>query len=234
MVTKKEIDSLAKEIMDYLLQKDLAEGVFIYFNGKRMHSGYSHDGPSGRTVGSGIVTEDGFCPLDYFEYANHRHILSMSFEGPFYHSMNYNGYGMDGFNSILARFGLYYEMGNAWNLSLFPADDDMYSQIEYTDYTDRSRPDPVHIYDPNRQPEIPPALQEIMRKWYQLSSGTGDRGSCVIGAGFTFSYGGTEYHMSPQSPYQGSLSWETHVETVKDMLEKAGATDIRYNYGVLD
>jgi len=186
MMTKKDIDNLVKEIMDYLIQEDLAEDLCIYFNGRRMYNQYGYDEYSNRTGESELVTEDGFCPFDYFQYANPRHILSMSFEGAFYESVNYSGYGLDGFDKILERHDLYYELGNAWNLSLYPMDDNMYPQIEYMDYTDRIRPDPTHIYDPDRQSEIPSALQEIMREWHHLSSATDDRGNCVIGAGFTF------------------------------------------------
>lgn len=233
-MTKKDIDKLAREIMDFLTRQNLDEDVFIFYNGKRMWHKYGHDEFHCRIGKPELVIEDGFCPFDYFTYGNHQHILSMSFEGSLYETINYGGRGFGGFDKILTEHGLYYELGDSWNLSLYPFDDSQYPQIEYTDYTDMVKPDPIYIYDPDRQTEIPPALQSIMREWHRLSSETGDRGSCVIGAGFTFSYDGAEYRMAPQSPYQGSLSWETHIGTIKGMLVKAGAGSIHYNYGVLD
>lgn len=44
----------------------------------------------------------------------------MSFEGPFYHAMNYDGGAiLEKFDDLLHEYGLYYELGDAWNLSLY-------------------------------------------------------------------------------------------------------------------
>lgn len=48
----------------------------------------------------------------------------MSFEGPFYEVLNgYAGdYGWvveEKFSDLLKKYGVYYELGNAWNLSLY-------------------------------------------------------------------------------------------------------------------
>ena len=79
-----------------------------------------------------------------------------------------------------------------------------------------------------------PELKNIMIAWYNLSSMTGDIGSCVIGAGYRFKYRDKSYEMSACSPWQGSISWEKHIETIKQMLINIGATEIYYNYGRLD
>ena len=62
-------------------------------------------------------------PGDYFEYVNPEHILSMSFEGPIYHMFNYGEYKpvLKKFNELLEKYGLYYELGNAWNLTCYYA-----------------------------------------------------------------------------------------------------------------
>lgn len=62
----------------------------------------------------------------------------------------------------------------------------------------------------------------------------GDRGSCVLGAGFEFDYEGQRYKMPPTGPWQGSCSWEASREQIEDRLKEAGATNIRYHWGHMD
>ena len=81
---------------------------------------------------------------------------------------------------------------------------------------------------------VPHELAVIMKKWYEMSRKVGDKGSCVIGAGFIFTWNGNEYFMSACSPYQGSISWETNKEDVRKMLEDVGATHICYDWGRMD
>lgn len=49
--------------------------------------------------------------------------MSMSFEGPVYHMIN--GYALGGlvrrFNKIFEKYGVYYEQGDAWNLTCYYA-----------------------------------------------------------------------------------------------------------------
>ena len=68
----------------------------------------------------------------------------------------------------------------------------------------------------------------------ELSKKTGDIGSCVIGAGFLFTYKETYYFMGSCSPYQSCISWETHIDTIKELLVQIGATDISYKDGLMD
>ena len=61
-------------------------------------------------------------PKRVTEYAD---ILTMTFEGSFYDVVN-PYYPSDcrkeeKFMELLEKYGLYYELGNSWNLSLFPA-----------------------------------------------------------------------------------------------------------------
>ena len=75
---------------------------------------------------------------------------------------------------------------------------------------------------------------EIARRWFRLSEAIGDKGSCVLGAGFHFKYDGVPYFMPAQSPWQGSISWETHLSEIKKLLEDADAVDIWYEWGRMD
>lgn len=82
--------------------------------------------------------------------------------------------------------------------------------------------------------DVPEELNAVMERWYELSRQTGDHGSCVLGAGFRFIYRGISYFMSACSPWQGSLSWEEHTETIQADLERLGCRDIRYDWGRMD
>ena len=224
-LTKVDIEQFANEVMDYLIKHELDMDVCIYYNDKRMRHKYDWrdmDAPPK------LIIEEDVSPFDYFEYANYNHILSMSFEGPLYESLNYTGYAEDGLRKLFEKYGLYWEFGHSWNLSAFLIDDDI--EVEYTQY--RKPIEKIHLYRVDGT--TPHELGVIMQKWYQMSTAVGDQGSCVIGAGFSFTWNGDEYFMSACSPYQGSISWETNVEDVRKMLEDVGATNIYYDWGNMD
>ena len=103
-------------------------------------------------------------------------------------------------------------------------------EVEYTCY---ARPkEKIYLY--RIDDETPIELGNIMHEWYRLSEEEGDKGSCVIGAGFNFTWNEDDYFMMACSPHQGSLSWEPHIKTVRSMLENINATNIYYDYGRLD
>lgn len=225
-LTKKDIENFANEIMDFLIKNGLDSGVCIYFNNKRIENKYTWNGDD--FIPEFIVEED-MNPLDYFEYVNYEHILSMSFEGPLYEVLNYTfGKKEEKFRQIFEKYGVYFELGNAWNLSVYPSDDNM--EIEFTEYVRPKERITLYMWDRN----IPTELREIMDKWYALSEAVGDKGSCVLGAGFYFTWNEVPYFMSACSPYQGSISWETSKDEVKAMLENIGATEIYYSWGSMD
>lgn len=62
--------------------------------------------------------ENGMDPRDYFEYVREPNILSMSFEGTLYDILN--NHDMFVLQDLFSKYGLYYELGNAWNLSAYP------------------------------------------------------------------------------------------------------------------
>lgn len=89
-LTKADIENLAKEIRQYLLDRDMWSDVRIYFNGKA----FSTDDGQGHHYYNDpqhlIVLEDED-PLRYTEYAGD--ILTMTFEGHLYEALNYGSYG---------------------------------------------------------------------------------------------------------------------------------------------
>ena len=225
-ITKTDIERLANEIIAFLEANDIASDVSIYYNGNvvRSKTEYKGDGDYSYTW----VKTENVDPHKYFEYAAYDHILSMSFEGGLYDVLNYGGgRKMDKFMKILEKYGLYYELGNSWNLTCCLIDD---VEVEYT-YYERPK-EMIRLYRGDFS--TPSELQNIMDIWYDLSKKEGEGGSCVLGAGFKFELNGDSYFMPAQSPWQGSLSWEEHKDVVHKMLEDVGATEIYYNWGRMD
>lgn len=108
-ISKCQIETMAAEIRDCLIENDMWLDVRIYYNGKAME-------------GNRIIED--IDPRDYFSYVGD--ILSMSFEGDLYECLNYYKPMQicnkieDDLQEILSKCGVYYELGNAWNLSVFP------------------------------------------------------------------------------------------------------------------
>ena len=108
LLTAEQKEKMAHEILGLLTEYDLNTDVNIYFNNKRL-------------TGDGAITEN-MRGSDYFKYANDE-TLSMSFEGEFYEVINYYcpamaDIVMPKFAGILDAYGLFYEMGDTWNLAL--------------------------------------------------------------------------------------------------------------------
>lgn len=120
-LTEKEREQLATEIFNWLVDHEMWVDVHIYFNGKCWSTNNEY------------LTE--FCynerryfeyesnPETYFDYVRKHNILSMSFEGDLYDILNAYCHGWvmleAEFQAIFEKYGLYYELGNAWNLSVF-------------------------------------------------------------------------------------------------------------------
>lgn len=117
-LTKEQIEDLADKICKLFVKNNMWGDTFIYFNGKRI----GNKDPSGEYhYDDTVYVEEDMDPRDYFEYVNPDHILSMSFEGPVYHMFNYGEHKgvMTKFKALMERYGLCYELGNAWNLSCY-------------------------------------------------------------------------------------------------------------------
>ena len=225
-LTKTNIEEFAKEIISFLNKEGLAPDVSIYFNNKVMRDRGDYD--DNYNYIPKWETTEAVNPHDYFEYAAYDHILSMSFEGPLYNVLNYTfGRQEEEFSSIFEKWGLYFELGNMWNLTAYLIDDDI--EVEYTRYEQPK--ETIYLYHGGNNPS---ELQSIMDTWYELSKQVGDKGSCVLGAGFDFEWQGNKYFMSACSPWQGSISWETHIHGVQRALENIGATNVYYKWGNMD
>lgn len=115
-------ENLAYDIYHFCVKHNIWIDVCIYYNGKRMSSLYVDQDGNQRYDYNGMPNvDDDFDPKKYFEYVREPNILSMSFEGPLYEILN--GYSspdlVSEFDALFKKYGLYYELGNAWNLSAY-------------------------------------------------------------------------------------------------------------------
>lgn len=221
------IDQMAQEFLELLVKHHVALDVSVYANGVRYRA------RGGQEIYRDIGTYD---PRDYFEYVAHKHIMSVSFEGPLYDIINYH-VSPHWLYDFFDNHGLYYELGAAWNFSCYLVHDEEYDLWEYTDYTpEEEKIEPIILGSNTLKSETQdaPELELLWKYWYNLSKQTGDVGSCVIGAELTFTYKNKDYIMLPASPYQGEGSWTPHVGIVVDYLRKLGAEQVRWDYGRLD
>lgn len=119
-LTEKTIEKLAIEVREYLLDNRLWIDVDIYFNGKRFTT---RNPATGRYCYNDRenLFEDEADPSDYFSYVNPEHILSMSFEGNLCEVIYYCVAPAlkSGFDAIFKKYGLYYELGDHWNMTCY-------------------------------------------------------------------------------------------------------------------
>lgn len=119
---KTKMEMLAKDIYDWCMKNDLWGYNIIYFNGKAWSSSKSWNGRRGVQINEDLYEYEDKNPLDYFEYAN-PYTLSMSFEGALNHVLNGYVSGWtkleEEFSNLFKKYGVYYELGNSWNLSVF-------------------------------------------------------------------------------------------------------------------
>ncbi|MBO5828907.1 MAG: hypothetical protein J6R59_10720 [Paludibacteraceae bacterium] len=120
-MNKKQIELLAKDIHEYLVKHEMWVDVHIYFNGKCWSTNSKDNSEFCYNESKYFEFEDN--PKKYFEYVAENHILSMSFEGSLYDVLNayvpnWTKYEAE-FRAIFTKYGLYYQLGNAWNLTCY-------------------------------------------------------------------------------------------------------------------
>lgn len=117
-ITAKKTENLAKDIHAWLVNHEMWMDVAIYFNGKCWST--NNGDYSEFCYNEDRYFEREANPKDYFKYVREpENILSMSFEGDLYYILNgYEGFRLEEeFRKIFEKYGLYYELGNAWNLT---------------------------------------------------------------------------------------------------------------------
>ena len=115
-------EALAHDIYTWCIENDCWQDVYIYYNGKRMGtSGRDKTGKIVYCYGDTPFIEENMDPRNHFKYVREPNILSMSFEGTLYDILN--THDMFALQDLFSKYGLYYECGNAWNLSAYPIDE---------------------------------------------------------------------------------------------------------------
>lgn len=121
-LTERQRENLAKEIYEFLKEYGIWIDVNIYYNGKVM-TPYCREEEKYYYNEKAFEYEDE--PTKYFEYVRKPNILSMSFEGELYSALNWYGnydwcVAIEAkLTNIFKKYGLYFELGNAWNLSAY-------------------------------------------------------------------------------------------------------------------
>jgi hypothetical protein len=104
---------VADTIKNWLLENNVGGDTRIYFNGMC----YSSSGYGENTTYKLLKNKRA---SDYTKYANNE-TVTVTFEGDFYSIMNYNYCtGLrDSFDELIKKLGYHYELGEAWNISLY-------------------------------------------------------------------------------------------------------------------
>jgi hypothetical protein len=211
-------EELAYAILNLLKEHELICGVRIFFNNKCF---------------TGDVAIESQKGSDYFKYATDD-TISMSFEGDLCDVLNYRHGELSDkviseLLSLLGSYGLFYELGEHWNLGTYYIDEEPPEELK--DDTEGENPqNPIYI----RKSLCPSELEPIRTEWERRQNEYGDVGSTVRCAAFTFKFKDTYYRMPPQGQWQGSCSWESSVDEIKHLLEQAGCENVKYHYGELD
>lgn len=121
ILTAEQTEQLAKDIFNWLVDHEMWIDVHIYFNGKcwstnsKDHTEFCYN--------ERRYFEYEADPKNYFEYVAEPNILSMSFEGSLYEVLNGYVAGWTKleakFRKIFEKYGLYFELGHAWNLTCY-------------------------------------------------------------------------------------------------------------------
>lgn len=105
---------IVKKIEKFIIKHDLHHDVRIYFNDKAWC--YNSKGEKS------VIHE--ISATDYLEYGSND-TISMSFEGGLYNVLNFYWNSKhcqklwDEFKAIFDEYDCFYELGNAWNLSVY-------------------------------------------------------------------------------------------------------------------
>lgn len=120
-LSAEQIEQMAVEIREFLLDNGLWVDIDIYFNGRRFST---HDKAAGKYYYNDrehLVVEENEDPKRYFEYVAEDHILSMSFEGMLCEVLYYGEFPAvkREFDKIFEKYGVYYEFGHHWNFTCY-------------------------------------------------------------------------------------------------------------------
>lgn len=129
----KKIDTyaLAMDIVKWCKKNRCWMDITIYFDGKAWSTSENwswSDNTRGKEIGYRLYEYANRNPKDYFSTVNEPNILSMSFEGELYSIIHGHRSGSTElrrqFADIFGKYGLYYSIGDAWNLTAYEKQED--------------------------------------------------------------------------------------------------------------
>lgn len=127
-LTDENIEDMAMKLLTYLIDRNLFYDAILYYcrNGKWV-SCHSDVYRNQNEYEKRVITKsnktyewwerDDDEPSTYFIYNGD--ILSMSFEGPLYYALNTHMTENDYLRNFFSHYGLYFELGDAWNFSVY-------------------------------------------------------------------------------------------------------------------
>ena len=121
MSTTDKLNMLTK-IVNLLRKENCFQDVCIYIDNRRYFS-EKCDWHKNQKFDDDLQLwyQDDIDVTDYIEYSN-PDTLTISFEGPLYHALNYGDGKLEKkLNQIAKTYGLYLEYGYAWSLSFYEA-----------------------------------------------------------------------------------------------------------------
>ena len=219
---KNFIENMAKEFMDLLCEHHCANATTVYFNGTRYHGCWG-----GENKDYFIKQDVSIHPMEITEYTVSNNILAFSTEGDLYDIL-YGGYPK-WFEDFCEKYNVYAEPATSWFYHFCPNSE--WDEWETDDYEVEEE---TYLFLGSEELNKLPYLRAIADFWYDLARIYGNKGSCVLGAGFRFVYENKKYKLSSCSPYYASLSWEHDVDLIKKCLEHIGCTNIHYDWGNMD
>lgn len=121
-ITPENMKSTALQIIDFLSKNNLWKNVCIYVANEAWYSDphpNSDEHKTNKNVTYFVKTD-----MDVIEYLGeycNPETISMTFEGPLYHKINYNDYDFVQTltKKFLDKYDLYFELGHAWSMTAY-------------------------------------------------------------------------------------------------------------------
>ena len=131
-LTFEQVEEMATGLIKYLMDKEMFDDARVYYRAnanewRTVAVDVYGDGewrkttlPVNNADNYQVYSRYDLDPNDYFEYNGD--YLSMSFEGFLYTVLNhsYDNKTYQQLQNYFSWYGLYFELGNAWNLSVYP------------------------------------------------------------------------------------------------------------------
>lgn len=112
-----KMDSLAFDIIDFLLEEEMFTMVNIYVNQKCLSSDPGqHDETIHRNEGIVYVTNE--CDVTQILKYSNPDTITMTYEGPLNFTLNQGSARIEHkLSALFRKYGLYFEFGHAWSLA---------------------------------------------------------------------------------------------------------------------